>query len=239
MTNEPAACIDPTEISDEELLEYARGDTAGFATRHLERCPACRAEVREYARLEPLLRVRLDRRSCPESLTLGEYAMDILAPAERQTVAAHLVECPRCREEARGLGSFLVEPDPPSPAPGLIAGLRRLLAQPLAPLSPIAAGLRGGSSEESVTYAAEEVQVVVSVGRDARTGTSVIAGMLQPGAEPPSAATAALYTADTLLQTEEVDDLSAFLFSRLSPGTYRIELTLGDRLIVIDPIAVP
>ena len=236
MTEQRTGCIDPAAIDDEGLIAFARGERTAAAA-HIDRCPSCRAEVRTYARLEPLLRARLLRRSCPETLTLGEYALDLLAPEERVCIAGHLVECPHCREEARDFGVFLKETDAPVPAPGLLGTLRRIFAVPLPPLNPVAAGLRGGGSpEEGITYEAEGLRVIVSVQRGALAGERTIAGMVY--GDPAVEGTAVrLFSGDRLFATETVDDLNTFLFERTHPGTYRIELEIPDAILVVDPVA--
>src|SRR5215217_4872526 len=211
VTEQRTTCIDPAAIADDDLIAFARGEPSAAAA-HIDRCPACRAEARAYARLEPLLEERLFRRSCPETLTLGEYALDLIEPAQRTRIAAHLVECPHCRGEARDFGAFLAEPDAPAAAPGLLGALRRILAVPLPPLNALAAGLRGGGGpEEDVTYQAEGLHVIVTVQRGARPAERTIAGMVQSD-QPIEGAPVRLFGGDRLLSTEAVDDLNTFLF---------------------------
>jgi hypothetical protein len=186
----------------------------------------------------------LFRRSCPPTLTIGEYVHGSLAPEAARDLVAHLSDCPHCRAEQRRFAELLAEPDvPPQGSPaatavaGVIAGLRRLLVEPLRGPAPVLAGLRGGGESGSMTYEAEGLRLTVSVQRSARGGR-VVAGLLEPGEEPLAAGSAALYAEDRLLQTEPVDDLGAFLFSGVTAGSYRLEVTVGDAVLVLEPLAV-
>jgi anti-sigma factor RsiW len=231
MTGEPR-CIDPGDITDEALLAYARGED-GEGAAHIARCPACLAEARAYARLEPLLSAGLYRRSCPDTLILGEYALDTLDPDARRQVAVHLVDCPHCLAESRDVRAFLAEPDPPAPL-GVVRTLRRILARRLEPLAPALAGLRGGPAE-SVTYETDDVSVTLDVQPGTRPAERVIAGLVLASG-PLAGAPATLHQDDRLLQSETIDDLDAFLFAPVPPGAYRVELTLDDAVIVLDPV---
>src|SRR5579863_1973761 len=103
---------------------------------HVAACPACAAQARGYAGLDRQLRRRLGRVDCPPPQTLGEYQLDFLAPAERQAVAAHLVECPRCADELRVLRAYLADELPapaPSPVETSLRALRRIAATLVSP----------------------------------------------------------------------------------------------------------
>jgi hypothetical protein len=235
VTEQRATCIDPAAINDEDLIAFARGESTAAAT-HIDRCPSCRAEARDYVRLDPLLRARLFRRRCPETLTLGEYALDLLDTAERAAIAGHLVQCPHCREEAREFGAFLTEPDAPPPTPNPLGALRRIFAVPLPTLNPLTAGLRGGGAAEDVAYEAEGLRVIVSVQPGARPVERTIAGMIQ-GDRSLEGAPVRLFSGERLFATEAIDDLDSFLFQSAPPGTYRIELETADAIVVIDTVA--
>jgi hypothetical protein len=230
-------CVNPREIDADSLLLYARGEASHGAAQHIERCRHCQERAREYALLERGLLARLFRRSCPDTLTLGEYAMGLLDPGGMMTVAGHLVECHHCADESRDFARFLSEPDIPPAERGMFATIRRLVARPLTAPQPLLAGLRGGGDPESVTYAADGIHVIVSVQRAARGARSILAGMLQVGDVSPEGE-ARLFDGSTWISTEAIDDLGSFFFSGISPGTYRIELHLPDTIVELDPITV-
>jgi anti-sigma factor RsiW len=220
------------------LLAAARGEAPAAVTAHLRRCAACRATVAEYQRIERLLVSRLDRRSCPDTLTIGEYAADLLPPAERQHVAEHLVACPRCAEERRVFSSFLSEESDPPVRERITATLRRVLLLPLAPAAGLA-GLRGAGSAQSRTFTAEGVQLQLSVEPGAPGAGATITGMFIEGGEDATGAPASLIRENAAAASQPVDDLGSFLFAGVRRGDYRIEIETADSLLVLDALTVP
>jgi hypothetical protein len=187
-----------------------------------------------------VLRTGLFRATCPDSLVLGEYAADLLPPEARRDTAAHLVECPHCLVEMRSFVSFLSEGDTDAATPGILDTVRRIFAQLLPRPHGLALGLRGGESEAQ-TYSAESLlQLTVNVQRSAPGATtSVVTGLVQPGALDCEGVPVALFSGDELLRTEAVDDLGNFVFENVPAGVYRIELNVPAAIVVIDPLHVP
>jgi len=235
VTDPASACINPAELDPGDLIAYVAGEAGPGVAEHLERCPACRAAVGEYTDLQQRLQATFLRQSCPPAHTLAEYALGVLAPQATQSLAAHLVECPHCRAEQRDATAFLATDDPPQ-ARGALAGLRRLLAQPLR-RAPGLAGLRGSANEESVTYDAEGVRLTVGVQRAARGGMFVIVGLLEDW-QRFAGTSISLYSGDHLIEPGFIDDLGSFTFESVRPGVYRLELHAGDVQINIDPLHV-
>ena len=231
-------CVDPTAIPPDGLVAYALGEAGPAVAGHVERCPACGPTARRELRLHSLLRAALFRRSCPPSLTIGEYVTDTLAPLERQQIAGHLLDCPHCQAESRDFATFLAQPDQPAPDSGLLGALRRLIARPLANPAPVLAGLRATGDEENLTaYTAGGLRIMVGVSRHG--GANVVVGWLEPAPEADAPATAFLYADDVPLQEEEVDELGNFLFMHVPAGAYRVEVRRGNTVIVIDPVRAP
>lgn len=235
MTELPNDCVDPSAITADDHLPYARGEASPSVAEHMSRCPGCSREAAAYAGVERVLHAALFRRSCPDSLLLGEYALDLLDADTRASVAQHLVLCTECLRESRSYTSFLTEPDAP-PKPSVVERLRRLVARPLIP-EPVLSGMRGAGDGDSTTYAAEGVRLTVSVQRAGRPGAgSILVGLLEQIPEPGAVAT--LYLDDAPVGQEAVDDLGNFLFSGVRAGTYRVEVTVPPSLVVVDGIAV-
>jgi len=107
-------------------------------------------------------------------------------------------------------------------------------------MNPALSGLRGGGANESVTYTAEGLHLTLSVQR-AGSGNrnGIIVGLLQDLQETATESRAELFSADTLIQTEPVDDLGNFLFSDIPTGSYRVEVTVPSAVVVIEPVDVP
>lgn len=240
MTDEALRCVAPSEISDEALLDYARGRGTARAAAHIQRCALCRGDAQQYALLEHGLHARLYRRTCPDTLTIGEYALGMLPQEQLLSIADHLVECPHCATESRDYTKFLSAPDDPPAERGVLATIRRLLARPLVAPDPVLAGLRGSGNGDSITYAAENLHIFVSIQRATRGSGFVLAGMLQTedaGGAP--SAEAHLLEGDRLLQTERIDEFGSFIFNAVPPATYRIEVHLPDTIVELESVTVP
>jgi hypothetical protein len=238
MTNQTAHCVDPSGIRADDLVAYAWGEAGPAIVSHVDRCAACRDEAGAYARLDAALGARLFRRGCPESIIIGEYAMDLLASDTRRSVAEHLMECPYCLAESRDFKTFIGEPKP-GRGEGIPGKLRRIFAQPFTAPSPALAGLRGSGDSGSATYTAGGLRLTVSVQRGSRgTGGNVLVGLIEQDGDDHTGAHAQLFEGETLLQTEEVDDLGNFLFSGVPSGIFRIEVTVPTAIVVIDPVQV-
>lgn len=63
----------------------------------------------QEGRLERLLRVSLFRRSCPDTMTLGDYQLGLLSAVEHARVRAHVARCPHCQAELARLDAFLTD----------------------------------------------------------------------------------------------------------------------------------
>ena len=235
MTYPASACVNASELESGDLLAYVAGEPRSGVEDHLERCPACRADTAAYAELQRRLQTTFLRQSCPPALTLAEYALGVLAPQARQTMAAHLVECPHCRAEQRDAVAFLTADYRPQ-ARGVLAGIRRFLAQPMRP-APALAGLRGAAGAESVTYDADGARLTIGVQSAARGGTFVIAGLVEDGQRFENASIT-LFKGEILVEARVVDDLGSFSFEAVTTGVYRLELQTGDLQIEVDPLTV-
>ncbi len=238
MAEATTGCIDPAALSEDDIDRFAHGEADEQVAEHVRRCPACGAEAREYGQLSRLLGAGLFRVTCPDSLVLGEYALGMQTPEQRQETAAHLVECRHCLGELRTFTTLLREDD--VAASGLAGTVRRLVATLLPRPSGLALGLRGGESE-ALSYDVEGLlQLTVNVQRAAPgAASSVITGLVQPGALSCEGVPVALFAGDELLRTEVVDDLGNFVFDDVPPGLYRVEINVPATTVVIDPLRVP
>jgi hypothetical protein len=177
------------------------------------------------------------RRSCPDTTTLGEYALAMLAPERMQATAAHLLDCPHCLSEVTSYRAFLAEPDDPLRHRGILADLRRLIAQPLASPATALGGLRGAGAPETLRYTAEGLSLTLEVQSAARGRSGrVIAGLLDQDEAAPAAA--ALLSGGRVVASEAVDDLGTFQFEDVTPGDYQLEVQAGGLLLVVESLAV-
>jgi hypothetical protein len=236
MTNAADRCVNPNEITDEDVIAFALGEASSEAQGHLQRCHSCRAQAEAYARRHNLVGFGLFRSACLPSLTIGEYVLGLLTGEALQRAAAHLSECPRCLSESRSYSAFMAQPD--EPATSLFDAVRRLVLRPLAP-SPALAALRGGASTESLTYEDAErswrVHLTIQRGQPG-SRTRTLAGLVEL-ASPGGAKSAALFDQSGPLQSEELD-AGNFYFTGVPAGTYRLEVTSDEATAVIEDVDV-
>ncbi|MBW2373040.1 MAG: zf-HC2 domain-containing protein, partial [Deltaproteobacteria bacterium] len=126
------SCRRAYDIDLADFLAEPRAERFAEFRDHYPRCAACSAEVRAWTEVDGLLRPASDAHPEPEILL--RYADDVLAPAERSGLAAHLEQCAACRDELTALTGF--EParagaaQPTRARPSLLDSLRRLLFHP-------------------------------------------------------------------------------------------------------------
>ena len=241
-------CISPGAIAPEAYIAYIDGEAAPDVARHIAECPACAAAAAEYATAQRRLHGRLWRVTCPTAQELGEYELQLLRPAEHTRIAAHIVACPRCEEEMRQLRAYLAseEPIPVRPA----ERLRRVVATLFTPGAGVAAaGLRGSSAGGPLTYQAAGLTITLDLEPAPRGGVNVtgllveddVTGLLwqdATGAESATSQSAALVAADDTVRSAPVDEYGNFSFDAVATGAYRLEVMVGDRLVVIEELRI-
>ncbi len=234
-------CIQPGTIAPEDLLAFLDGEAPPAVGEHLRRCPGCAARARAYARSQDRLRAALRRIDCPSPLVLGEYELRLLAPEEGRRIAAHLGDCPRCAAEIGQLRGFLAA-EPAPTAPGPVERVRRLVATLVAaPPRGAYAGLRGADDDDTRTYRAGDLTLSLSTGPSARRGRLSLDGLLWReggGAVTADGGSAILSAAGGATETAEIDDLGNFAFDEVAPGTYGLEVALGDEHIVVEGVVL-
>lgn len=234
-------CIQPGTIAPEDLLAFLDGEAPPAVGAHLRRCPGCAARALAYARSRDRLRAALRRIDCPSSLLLGEYELRLLAPEEQTRIAAHLGDCPRCAAEVAQLRGFLVA-EPAAPAPGPVERVRRIVATLVAaPPRGAYAGLRGADDGDARTYRAGDLTLSLGTGPSGRRGRRSLDGLLwreDGGAVTGAGGSAILSADDGATETVEIDDLGNFAFDEVAPGTYGLEVAVGDEHIVVEGVVI-
>jgi hypothetical protein len=233
-------CINPGAIAPEAYIAYLDNEASPDLARHIAACPACAAIAAEYAATQRRLRQRLWRVTCPAPQELGEYELQLLAPAARTRIAAHIVACPRCEEEVRQLRNFMASENAEHIRP--VERLRRIVATLLAPPAPAAyAGLRGARAGGPLTYQAAGLTVTLDLEPAPRDGGVNVTGLLwqdDAGAETLTGQTAALVAADDTVRSTPVDEFGNFSFDAVAIGAYRLEVVVGDRLVTIEGLRI-
>ncbi len=241
-------CIEPGSVASEDLLAHAEGAADSGTTAHIASCPACAALVSSYRAADRFLRARLYRVDCPAPLTLGELALDLLAPSETLAARQHLALCPQCTADYRALAaSFAGDPlRDLAPRPG---PLRRLIARLLPAPAPGAglggayAGVRGGSGDAAtLTYEAEDVTLSLSAEpeQDPAAGRwSLLCLVLDESGELPGAGSPLRLLRDGHVAAEAaLDEWGNAVFGGLEAGLYDLEAELGRYAIAVPAIPI-
>jgi hypothetical protein len=235
-------CVEPGLVSPEELLAFATGDATPRASAHVARCPACAAQAATYAATDHLLRERLFRADCPSPQALGELALGWLDPRAALAARQHLAVCPHCTGELALLEGDL-RGDPmedlrrqPGPLARLVA---RLLPTP--GLGGAYAGVRGAADAAGASYGAAGLTLSLAIEADAgasRRWTLLLLVVDDQGGDPPAGVEVALLRDEQSVGTQAIDEWGNASFPGLERGAYTLELTLPERVIVVEGIEV-
>ena len=240
-----SSCINPEAIQDWELNAYADGEAPSHVAEHLERCPACRAKLRERVAFERRLRACLYRFDCPSPDLLRDYHWGYLSADEHRRIETHLDACPHCATELANLAEFVtVEQDQPSST--LLARARQaaeqvrlVVAQLISPgLSPVPA-LRG-KTREVLLFDAEGVALSVNLEQE-DTGAYTLFGQIlssEPIVPPGGYARLTASQGSAHRVRALLDANGGFALSDLRPGTYQLTVFLPERLIVVPILAL-
>ena len=228
-------------VTPEDLIAFADDEAPGPIGEAIRADLALRAAADSYAQDQRRLQERLYRFDCPSPQLLGEYDLGLLAPAERTRVAAHVVACPRCTAEVRMLRDFMASGDAAPPV-GAVGRMRRIVATllPPPPLVSPHASLRGADDATTRTYQAGDVTLTLDMGAPVRRGRTSLMGLIwRDGDDLTTIAgsTVALLRDGESAQTT-IDEVGNFAFDDIAPGTYRLEVTLGDDRITIEGVSI-
>ena len=219
------ACVSLPELKDWELLTYIDGEADQRVVAHVERCAYCREKAHRLARFQHRLTAQLYRLTCPSSMKLGEYDLDLLPRDQAAVVARHLAECPHCTREVAQLRDYLTDMAPTlelGPLERVREQVKVLVARlvsggpggrPLKrpALAPAYAGVRG-EEEGPYVYQAGDVQIAIGV-QGLVIGTE--AGVVK----------AHLWQADQRVAAVPADELGNFVIPNLASGTYELILS--------------
>lgn len=220
-----------------QLVAFADGEPVPEVARHVEDCRQCAADARALADTSRALTHTLYRFDCPDALTLGEYALDLLDPERRRLAAAHTLECDLCTSELHSLRDYLAQ-DPPV-RESVFARTRRLIASLIPGASSgLAYGLRGTAETDTLLYALDGGQVSISAGPDE---PGHVLGLLivddLDSASLQGGSVRLVSGAETIAETT-IDDLGNFEFDGVPADVYELEIELPDGVAVVEGLQV-
>jgi hypothetical protein len=218
----------------EDLMAYGDGEAPASVAAHVATCSTCAEQASSYAQVEIGLKRALFRFDCPDAHTLGEYQLDLLEPEQRQSVAAHVVDCDACSVELQTLRAYLAQPTPIADSP--LEHVRRLVATLLRPAPGLAyGGLRGAS--EATTRVFQVADITVTVGPGQGPGT-LVGLVLMADTEPEALDGRAvrLLPTDRAALSSSMDDLGNFEFADVPSGKYALEIDLPNAQVVVEEL---
>ena len=187
------------------------------------------------------MRAILYRFDCPSPLTIGEYVLDLLEPSQRTALASHVLECNHCAEELRETRGFMAT-ELVVQRPGPVQQLRRVFATLFEPAVQAYSMARGSDPSGGAEYRAGAVKIVIGAVRGKRRGTVAVDGLILHD----------FYAAETLADRQvmltpaaqldayvtRTDDLGGFAFEDVAEGTYSLEVTLSEEVVVVEDVHV-
>jgi len=225
-------------LKPEQLMACVDGDASAEAVAGIYDCAECSATVTEFTQLQVGLRQMLARFDCPSPHGLGEYALDLVSPAERTAVAAHVLECDDCTIELKGLRAYLAVEPLISDHVGWRANVRRIVAQLVSsqPMTAQVVAFRNVEQAPVLVYQTDTVQISVTQTPGERSGAICVDGLVVrrgPKPEPLAHSEVVLVpTAGPPLSTW-TDELGNFMYDELDSGSFRLELSLSDEVVVV------
>jgi hypothetical protein len=219
-------CIFPPELTDLQLLAYLDDPDSNEGTaRHLEQCPHCRERVKALASFQQGLKTRLYRSTCPSPLELGEYHLQMSSAAQRLAIAQHLRECPFCTQEIAELGMFLGEIGSRA---GILEPVKILIAQLVggAQTNP-APGLSAlrGEIKGPLVFAADGIVITLDVQSGLNGHVSIQGQVAADDQDQWTGAVVRMQQADNLKWDASLDDMGAFGFEEVPPGSINLKIT--------------
>jgi hypothetical protein len=183
------------------------------------------------ADFEERLKARLFRITCPSSVELGEYHLNLVPANRKLVIAQHLRSCPHCTRELAQLQEFLSV----DAGEGLLQQARVIIARLVGPatqLAPAAISLRG-EAQGPITLEADGIVIVLEL-QPAGSGTLNILGQL--AADNQDAWTGSkvkLSQAGKLEFSTEVDDLGAFRCEGIAAGSKALRVIRPDESVIV------
>jgi len=190
----------------------------------------------QLERLETRLHDQL-RTECPPPDLLGEAAMNLLTPAEAETVAVHLRACPACRAEVEQLREFWDTADEQSPWEAIKELIFHWITPPVRQPELALAGIRG-TMTRAQTFSAEHLWLAVTVQEGERGRKNLLALVTREDGYPLEHGSAWLSQENRLFSGGRVDSHGNLVISDLEPGTYDLGIQCDGTRIWVRGVSV-
>lgn len=220
-------CILPPELSDQQLMAYLDDPDSNQETaRHLQQCPHCREKAGSLARFQKQLKTRLYRSTCPSSEELGGYYLRMAPPNERLVIGQHLRECPHCVSEINTLAEYLNETSSqPDPGKSLKTVFAKLVSGVAGTGSLQTFPALRGQAKDLPIFEAEGIVITIDLQSTPNGQVSLLGQVAADEQDEWTGATVELKQAYVTSLTTTLDDLGAFTFETVYPGSMQIKVT--------------
>ncbi len=233
-------CITSPALDDTQIVSYVEGEADDIVVAHIKECPFCSERANRWTLLQNSLRKQLYRVTCPTPLELGDYHLGFLPAPQMLVVAQHIRECPLCMREVVELENFL---DDRASEVSLLGAAKVLIARLMSGQTesgkpgengfiPSGVALRG-EAKGLITLQADGMLIVLDL---QPTDWGMINTLGQVAADDQDQWTGALVELrqDNELQfSTTVDDLGAFRFEGILPGSKELRITSKDSSLTV------
>lgn len=233
-------CITSPALDNIEIAKYVDGEADEAVIEHIKECPFCHEKAGRWALTQSRLKEQLYRVDCPTPMELGDYHLRLLAAPQMLLVGQHVRGCPLCRREVAELGDFLKDP---VAEPGLLGTAKVLLARltggPTAPaeraqngLAPATLALRG-KVKGPLTFGADGIVIVLDIEPGSEGRAKILGQVAAADQDQWTEAVAELSQGNKLQFSTTVDDLGAFRFEGVLPGTQTLRIVSRDSALIV------
>jgi hypothetical protein len=226
-------CITPPALDDAQIVSYVDGEAEEAVVAHIKECPYCSARANQWSLLQNRLRKQSYRRTCPTPMELGDYHLGYLPDPQELVVAQHVRECPLCKREVAELEEFLAEQD------SLKILIARLVSGGRSAPTPAVPALRG-EAKGPLIYEAEDIVITLDIQPGANGQASIQGQVAADDQDQWTGAIVRLLQTDMPELTVSLDDLGAFGFEEVRPGSIQLRITSPNGIEVqIPDIDIP
>jgi hypothetical protein len=225
-------CITSPALDDTQIISYVEGEADDVIMAHIKACPYCAERASQLTLFQNRLRGRLYRFTCPSSMELGDYHLGLLPPPQGLVIAQHVRGCPHCRREVAELAEFLTGPDV---QPDLLETAKVLFAQLVDGGATPAFGALRGESKGPLIFEADGVVITLDVQPGSNSHISLLGQLAADDQDEWTGAQVELQQADSQQLTTFMDDLGAFRFEAVQPGSIKFTITSLSGVVIQSP----
>lgn len=225
-------CISSPALDDTQILSFVEGEADDAVVVHMQECAYCREKAHQWTQLQNRLRKQFYRGTCPTPMELGDYQLGHLPAPQVLVVSQHLRECLLCRRELATLESFLANL---APASGLLGTAKVLIARLIDAQSEndLAIPALRGETKGPLTFEVNGIGIVLDIQPNVEGKVDLLGQVAADDQDKWTGALVELYEGDELQSSTAIDDLGAFRFGNIAPGSKELRITPKDGSLLL------